>query len=83
MGWPTWKTRSSSTGISPAGTSCECTDLKEKSHQNKTMLYFEDDHLRRNVSVGSGPSDEHICEDKSLFLVQNATFVGAAILFLQ
>ena len=24
----------------------------------KSMLYFEDDHLRRNVSVASGPSDQ-------------------------
>ena len=32
--------------------------LKEKPHQYKAMLYFEDDHLRRNVSVASGPSDQ-------------------------
>ena len=32
--------------------------LKEKLHQYKTVLYSEDDHQRRNVSVASGPSDQ-------------------------
>ena len=34
-----------------------CSYVKGNLHQYETMLYFEDDHLTRNVSVASGPSD--------------------------
>ena len=38
------------------------------------MLYFEDNHLRRNVSVASGPSGQPMAREKFV-LVHDATFV--------